>query len=92
MERSSLFNYGVQILEVTNTNFVKFDRYFSSSLKMLLIGDSPRILQPLLEFIRPKDYTKGLMVSHNSGDIIPYAVSTILRVYGFYGEPHVLPY
>lgn len=57
---------------------------------MLLIGDSPRIPQSLLELmIRPKDHAKGLLVSHNWGDIIPYP---IFRAYGFLGKPHVLPY
>ena len=59
---------------------------------MLLVGDSPKIPQSLLELIRPKDHVKGLKVGHNWGYIIPYAVSTILRVYGFLGKPHVLPY
>ena len=78
--------------EVTNAIFVRFDRYFSSRLRMLLIGDSPRIPQPLLELIRPKDHAKGLMVSYNWGDIIPYVVSIVFRFYGFLGKPHVLPY
>ena len=34
----------------------------------------------------------NLKVSHNWGDIIPYSVSTIIRIYGFKGTPHVLPY
>ena len=59
---------------------------------MLLVGDSPRIPQHLLELIRPKDHDKGLMLSHNWGDIIPYVVSTIFRVHGLLGKPHVLPY
>ena len=78
--------------EVTDASLVRFDRYFSSRLIMLLIRDSHRIEQPLLELITPKDHAKWLMVSHNWGDIIPYAVSIIFRVYGFLGKPHVLPY
>lgn len=78
--------------EVIDVSFVKFDKYFASRLIMLLVGDNPRIPRPLLELIRPKDHAKGLMVSYNWGDIIPYAVSTIFRVYGFLGKPHVLPY
>ena len=31
-------------------------------------------------------------MSHNWGDIIPYNVSTVIRVYGFLGKPHVLPF
>jgi hypothetical protein len=45
-----------------------------------------------LELIRPKDHAKGLKVSHNWGDIIPYSNSTMFRVYGFLGKPHVFPY
>jgi hypothetical protein len=78
--------------EVTNGSFVRFDRYFSSRLRLLLRGDSPRIPQPFLELIRPKDHAKGLLVNHNWGDIIPYVVSNIFRIYGFLGQPHVLPY
>lgn len=51
--------------EVTDASFVKFDRYFASRLRLLLVGDSPRIPQSLLELIRPKDHAKGLKVSHN---------------------------
>ena len=77
---------------VTDVRFVRFDRYFSSRLKILLVGDSPRIPQSLLELIRPKDHAKGLKVSHNWEDIIPYVVSIVFRVYGFLGRPHVLSY
>ena len=48
-----------------DASFVMFDRYFASNLRFLLRGDSPRILQLLLELIRPKDHAKGLLVSHN---------------------------
>ena len=58
----------------------------------LIRGDSPRIPRPLLESIRPNDHAKGLLVRHNWRDIIPYPISTIFRVYGFLGKPHVLPY
>lgn len=58
----------------------------------MLVGDNPRIPQPLLELIRLKYHAKGLMVSHNCRDIIPYVVSTIFKVYGFLGKPHVLPF
>lgn len=61
-------------------------------LRILLVGDSPRIPQSLLELIRPKDHAKGFLVIHNWGDIIPYVVSVVFRVYGFLGKPHMLPY
>ena len=78
--------------EARNSIFVRFDRYFTSRLRLLLRGDSPRIPQSLLELVRPKDYAKGLLVSHNWGDIIPYNVSTVIKVYGFLGKPHVFPF
>ena len=78
--------------EVTDASFIIFDRYFSSRLKMLLVGNRPRIPQSLLELIIPKDHAKGLKVSHDWGDITPYVVSTIFRDDGFIGKPHVLPY
>ena len=28
----------------------------------------------------------------SGGDIIPYNVSTMIRVYGFLGKPHLLPF
>ena len=73
-----------------NASLLRFDRYFASKLRFLLRGDSPRIPQSLLELIRPIYHAKGLLVSHNWGDIIPYNVSTMIRVYGFLGKPHVL--
>ena len=79
-------------LEAKNANFVRFDRYFTSRLRLLLRGDSPRIPQSLLELVRPKDHTKGLLFSHNWGDIIPYPISTIIKVYYFLRRPHVLPF
>ena len=75
-----------------DASYVRFDRYFASKLRLLLRGDSPRIPQALLELVRPKDHAKGLLSSHNWGDIIPYNVSTVIRVYGFLGKPHVLPF
>ena len=58
----------------------------------MLKGDNPRIPQALLELVRPKDHAKGILVSHNWGDIISYNVSIVIRVYGFLGKPHVLPF
>ena len=78
--------------EARGASYVVFDRVFASKLRLLLKGDSPRIPQALLELVRPKDHAKGLLVSHNWGDIIPYNVSTVIRVYGFLGKPHVLPF
>lgn len=78
--------------EVTDAIFVRFGRYFSSRIRLLLKGDSPRIPQPLVELIIPKEHAKVFLISHNWGDIIPYVFSTILRIYGFLGKPYVLPY
>ena len=70
--------------EVIDANYVRFDRYFASRLRIIFKGDSSKIPQYLLELIRPKDHAKGLLVSYNWGDIIPYNVSTVIRVYGFW--------
>ena len=53
--------------EARNSNFIRFDRYFPSRLRILLRGDSPRIPQSLLELVKSKDHAKGLLVSHNWG-------------------------
>ena len=74
--------------EAKDASFVRFDRYFASKLIILLRGDSPMIPQALLELVRPKDHAQGLLVSHNWGDILPYNVSTVIRVYGFW-ESHM---
>lgn len=73
--------------EFIDANFVRFERYFSFKMRILLVGNSPRIPQSLLELIRPKDYAKGLKLSHNWGDIIPCAVSTFFRLYGSNPSP-----
>lgn len=78
--------------DAKEANFVIFDRYFASRLRSLRLRDNPRIPKALMDFIRPMDNPSGLKVSHNWADIIPYLVSTIFRVYGFQGTPHVLPY
>ena len=59
---------------------------------MPLFKDNPRIPKALIDLIRPMGNPTSLKVSHNWGDIIPYFVSTIIRIYGFKGTPHVLPY
>lgn len=33
-----------------------------------------------------------MKIEHNWGDIIPYPVSTVIKVYGFPGQPNVLPF
>ena len=83
-------NYVDMTSKARDVIFVRFDRYFASKLRFLLRGDSPRIPHSILELVRPKDHAKGLLVSHNWGDIIQYNVSTVIRVYGFLGKPHVL--
>ena len=45
-----------------------------------------------MSLIRPMDNPSDLKVSHNWGDIIPYSISTIFRIYGFKGSLHMLPY
>jgi hypothetical protein len=72
--------------------FVRFDIYFASRLRRLLLKDNPKIPKALLDFIRPLDKPNNLKVSHNWIDIIPYLVSIVFRVYGFQGTPYVLPY
>lgn len=75
-----------------DANFVRFDKYFASKMSALLALDNPRIPKALLELIRPKEFSIGLKVSHNWGDIVPYPVSTIFKVYGFLRTHHVLTY
>lgn len=45
-----------------------------------------------MNLIRPMDNPNDLKVSNNWGDIIPCSISIVFRVYGFKGNPHVLPY
>ena len=45
-----------------------------------------------MNLIRPMDNPHDLKVSHNWRDIIPYSISTVFKIYGFKGTPHVLPY
>ena len=54
--------------------------------------DNPRIPKALMDLIRPMDNPHNLKVSHNWGDIIPYSILSMFRIYGFKGAPHVLPY
>ena len=92
-ERNPVQLWGVDMTsEARDVSFVRFDRYFTSRLRLVLRGDSPRIPQALLELVRPKDHAKGLLVSHNWGDIIPYNVSTVIRVCDFLGNPRVLSF
>ena len=78
--------------EVENASFVRFDRYFSSKLRCLLFKYNPRIPKALMHLVRPMDEPHNMKVSHNWGDIIPYSVSIVIRIYGYKGTPHVLPY
>ena len=78
--------------DANNASFVRFDRYFASKLRCLILSENPRIPKALMSLIRPMDNPHNLKVSHNWGDIIPYSVSTIFRIYGYKGTPHVLPY
>ena len=78
--------------DAENASFVRFDRFFASKLRCLILRENPRIPKALMDVIRPMDNPGGLKVSHNWGDVIPYPVSTVFRIYGFRGSPHVLPY
>ena len=78
--------------EAEKDSFVRFDRYFASKLRCLLLSDNPRIPKALAGLIRPLDNPIGLKVSHNWGDIIPYSVLIVIQIYGFKGTPHILPY
>lgn len=78
--------------DAENANFVRFDRYFTSKLRCLMLRDNPRIPKALMDLIRPMDNPSCLKVLYNWGDVIPYHISTIFRIYGFKGGPHVLPY
>ena len=77
--------------DAKNVSFVRFDRYFSSKLRCLLLKENPTIPKALIDFIKPMDNPSSLQVSHNWGNIIPYSLSTIIRVDGFQGTPHVFP-
>ena len=75
-----------------DASYVQFDNCFASRLRARLMVNMPRIPEDLHDFLQPKARRLELKVCHNWGDIIPYPVSTILRVYGFQGTPHILPY
>ena len=67
-ERNILQLWSVDMTsEARDTNYVRFDRYFTSKLRILLRGDNPKIPQALLEIVKPKDYATRLLVSHNWG-------------------------
>ena len=78
--------------EAKNASFVRFDKYFASKLRCLILRDNTRIPKVLMHLVRPMENPHNLKVSHNWGDIIPYSVSTVIIIYGFKGTPHVLPY
>jgi hypothetical protein len=78
--------------DVEKTGLLRFDRYFASRLRCLILRDNPRIPKALMDFIKPMDNPSNLKVSHNWADIIPYPILTVFRVYSFQGTPHVLPY
>lgn len=73
-------------------SFVRFGNYFASRLRGILTMNPPRIPTQLHDFLRPKERLPLLRIEHNWGDVIPYPVSTVIRVYGIPGEPHVLPF
>ena len=51
--------------DAKNASFVRFDRYFASRLRCLILRDNTRIPKALMDFIRPMDNPFGLKVSHN---------------------------
>ena len=69
--------------DVENASFVRFDRYFASKLRCLLSSDNPKVPKAIISLIRPMDNPIGLKFSHNWGDIIPYSISIVIRIYGF---------
>lgn len=78
--------------EATDASFVRFDNFFAATIRKLVFDQNPRIPLPLLQLIRPVEYPSGKLVCHNWADIFPYPISTVFRVYGFQGSPHVLPF
>lgn len=51
--------------DANNASFVRFDRYFTSKLRCLILSDNPRIPKVLINLIRPMDNPNDLKVSHN---------------------------
>ena len=78
--------------DADNTSFVRFHRHFTSKLRCLILSDNPRISKALMDLIRTMDNPHDLKVSHNWGDIIPYFVSIMFKIYGFKGIRHLFPY
>lgn len=74
-----------------DSSYVRFDNYFASGLRARLIVNPPRIPVELHDFLRPMERRPYLKLEHNWGDVIPYSVSTVIRVYGFHGESHIFP-
>jgi hypothetical protein len=56
------------------------------------VENVPIILEDLHDFLRLKERKPKLKICHNWGDIIPYLVSTVIRVSSFQGTPHIFPY
>lgn len=73
-------------------SYLLFDNCFASRLKTRLTINPPTIPKQFLDFLRPKERIPKLNIEHNWGDVIPYSVRTVLRVYGYSGKPYVLPY
>lgn len=74
-----------------DASYVRFDNCFLSRLKAWLVVNPPRIPVELHVFFRPMKRKPELKLKHNWGNIIPYFVSTVIRVYGFHGQPHIFP-
>ena len=76
----------------TGASFVRFDKFFSTKLKALLVENCPSITTLFFNLLRNLEYPIGLLLCQNWADIFPYLFSTIFKVYGFQGSPHVFPY
>lgn len=73
-------------------SFLRFDNSFSSKLRKRLTVNPPRIPKELHDFVRPKERLPLVTIEHNWGDFISHPISTLIRIYGFAGQPHVLPF
>lgn len=75
-----------------DASYLKFDKCFSSMIRILLCSENPRVPKALLEFLRPKEFVEEIKIVHNWGDMYMYPVSNVVRVYHFRGTPFLLPY
>jgi len=74
-----------------NLSYRFFRDYFVVIILRHFQPDIPRILEPLLNFLRPTVRIPPLDIKHNWGDCIPHEEGTVFRVYGTPVGPHFLP-